>query len=101
MFTLMKESIRKSIDPNFFIKFCGLDENMQQVSKIQLRCIDTRCILVHRLSSYQIKDAQEFSQLFLSKLQARLSEVKHQGKCVTDLFGGNCSYITEHVSTSI
>jgi hypothetical protein len=31
IFTLMKESIRKSIDPNFFIKALGLDENMQQV----------------------------------------------------------------------
>lgn len=31
VFTLMKESTRKSIDPNFFIKALGLDENMQQV----------------------------------------------------------------------
>jgi hypothetical protein len=31
MFSLMKESIRKSLDPNFFIKALGLDENMQQV----------------------------------------------------------------------
>ena len=34
IFTLMKESIRKSIDPNFFIKALGLDENMQQVRKM-------------------------------------------------------------------
>jgi len=33
MFSLMKESIRKSLDPNFFIKALGLDENMQQVYK--------------------------------------------------------------------
>ena len=31
-FTLMKESIRRSIDPSFFIKAIGLDENIQQVS---------------------------------------------------------------------
>ncbi len=31
IFNLLKESIRKSIDPNFFIKALGLDENMQQV----------------------------------------------------------------------
>lgn len=31
MFALMKESVRKSIDPNFFIRAIGLDENMQQV----------------------------------------------------------------------
>ena len=34
MFTLMKESVRKSIDPNFFIRAIGLDENMQQVSTV-------------------------------------------------------------------
>jgi len=32
LFALMKESKRRSIDPNFFIKALGLDENMQQVS---------------------------------------------------------------------
>lgn len=32
MFTLMKETVRKSIDPSFFIKALGLDENIQQVS---------------------------------------------------------------------
>ena len=31
VFALMKESKRKSIDTNFFIKALGLDENMQQV----------------------------------------------------------------------
>jgi hypothetical protein len=31
MFTLMKESIRKSIDPSFLIKAIGLDKNIQQV----------------------------------------------------------------------
>ena len=36
VFSLMKESIRKSIDPNFFIKALGLDENMQQVYKLFL-----------------------------------------------------------------
>ena len=36
MFTLMKESVRKSIDPNFFIRAIGLDENMQQVSDLDL-----------------------------------------------------------------
>lgn len=35
VFALMKESVRKSIDPNFFIKALGLDENMQQVSKLK------------------------------------------------------------------
>jgi len=34
VFTFMKESRRKSIDPNFFIKALGLDENMQQVSEL-------------------------------------------------------------------
>lgn len=32
IFYLLKESVRKSIDPNFFIKALGLDENMQQVT---------------------------------------------------------------------
>jgi hypothetical protein len=32
MFTLMKESIRRSIDPSFLIKAIGLDKNIQQVS---------------------------------------------------------------------
>ena len=31
MFTLMKESIRKSIDPSFLIHAIGLDQNIQQV----------------------------------------------------------------------
>ena len=31
IFSLMKDSIRKSLDPNFFIKALGLDEHMQQV----------------------------------------------------------------------
>jgi hypothetical protein len=31
IFTLMKETIRKSIDPGFFVKTMGLDETIQQV----------------------------------------------------------------------
>ena len=38
MFTLMKESVRKSIDPNFFIRAIGLDENMQQVFLLNSIC---------------------------------------------------------------
>lgn len=34
IFTLMKETIRKSIDPSFFIKALGLDENIQQVKLV-------------------------------------------------------------------
>lgn len=33
IFSLMKESIRRSLDPEFFIKALGLDENMQQVKE--------------------------------------------------------------------
>ncbi|CAF0845967.1 unnamed protein product, partial [Brachionus calyciflorus] len=47
IFTLMKDTVRKSIDPGFFVKALGLDENMQQ-------------------------DAQEFSQLFLSMIQIKV-----------------------------
>lgn len=82
----MKESIRKSLDTNFFIKALGLDENMQQ-------------------------DAQEFSQLFLTTLQNTLSKLnvssgfqeQHQqffktsnkNNLINDLFKGKYSYITE------
>lgn len=91
VFTLMKESQRKSIDPNFFIKTLGLDENMQQ-------------------------DAQEFSQLFLTTLQSSLDSSnfidksfatnnniskftinEQPSKVIDGLFQGECSYITEHV----
>lgn len=92
VFALMKESTRKSIDPNFFIKALGLDENMQQ-------------------------DAQEFSQLFLTTLQSSLVSSNFVDKAfstnntissftnkqhtdsniINDLFQGECSYITEHV----
>jgi hypothetical protein len=54
MFTLMKETIRKSIDPNFFIKFCGLDENMQQVknNSTELKLYENICDsqLINRLT---------------------------------------------------
>ena len=31
LFTLLNETIRKSIDPSFFVKALGLDQNIQQV----------------------------------------------------------------------
>lgn len=37
VFSLMKETIRKSIDPSFFIKALGLDEHIQQVRTFELK----------------------------------------------------------------
>lgn len=76
IFTLMKETIRKSIDTSFFIQSIGLDQHVQQ-------------------------DAQEFSQLFLTTLQrifkAKLvdNQRQKQTNLIEDLFQGEISYITE------
>ena len=109
LFSLMKESIRRSLDPEFFIKALGLDENMQQVCKKK-----TMMVVLKVLKTFKpnVKDAQEFSQLFLTALQGNLAksnlssgfDQEHRKffsksantiNLINDLFKGKHSYITE------
>lgn len=119
LFTLMKETVRKSINPEFFVKAIGLDASEQQVFFSQKTSIFL-LIIIKWDANLKKKDAQEFSQLFLTILQNTFSSPSLKDKSIirfpisssssfkspskssstsvnliNDLFQGECSYITE------
>ncbi|XP_065839962.1 ubiquitin carboxyl-terminal hydrolase 48-like isoform X2 [Oscarella lobularis] len=69
IFSLLEYSSRRYIDPSSIVSTLGLDRNVQQ-------------------------DAQEFSKLFMSLLETKLSQECPSGNVFREQFGGKYSYVT-------